>query len=210
MISAHLREDIFVVWSVDHAALQARCRGARVTAFEGRGWLVFAAVRMERIRIGGWPLPFPAAVAAVMAVCDLRSGRRGNLALTGWTGNHLVRLADQLHGGVITAGCVRFHQQAGGLAVTIDGKVDLTLDRSRALSVDDQRRLDHLFAGNRSGIWRRDGRIVELPLWKRAWPQRGHPAVVRRADFLAGWDARLEFAFDASQARSCWLRPRVA
>ncbi len=208
MISACLREDVFVVWSVEHAALQARCAPARATRCADRGWLVFAAVRMERIRVGGWPLPGPAAVAALMAICDLPHGRRGNLALAGWTGNQLVRLADRRHGGVMAAGSVRFHQQGAELAVTIDRVADLAIDRARALPEEDQGRLDRLFAGNRSGIWRRDGQLSEMRLWKDAWPQRGHPVTVRRADFLAGWDARLEFAFDASHARGCWLPPR--
>ncbi|MBA2480744.1 MAG: hypothetical protein H0V44_08785 [Planctomycetes bacterium] len=211
MIRARIGTDVFVIWSLPHRQAQ-RLIGASgsATRAEGRGWISFAAVELSRVRVFGLLLPGTWSIAAWMLLVDLPGGRRGNRFLRMYCTSRLIRIAAWMLSskGLVQRRSVSLRRDIERIAIEVPGEASLIVDRATHGSIDARCRLDELFSQNRSGVAGCGGGTLEMSLTKQHWDMRLHDARVAEARFLEGLESRLEFAFDTSDNRATWNRPR--
>jgi hypothetical protein len=218
MIAADLVDDAFWCWSVPPARVEALLpHGLAPVLCDGRAWMAVAAARLSRVRVAGIPLPGPLVVAVTVVVVTCRGpgGRRmvGNYFIDGVTDSRLVAAGDHWFGGrMLHHSDVVFARDRQGCRLVVPAHVDLWLAAAGEVEPDRRQRLQRVFAGNRSGIIARRGRLFASGLTKDRWRMDPRPLRVDRAPDEVGRDAVVECGFDASGVHAYWdhLRPVTA
>ena len=198
MIAASIGLDRFLVWRLPLARATALLPPGPPPVADGdHAWLLFAAARLERLRVGGCPLP-PTQVAGWLIPCALGGGAIGNAFLAGFSDRRLPAWGMGRLGIPRTRRIAIDHTEH---RLDVAGEVAAEIGAERTVSGLEW------FARDRCGLVPAAAGWRYLPLRKRSWAWRTR-AVSLRADFADSCSAEPLCAIDCSDDEAIWGLPR--
>lgn len=198
MIAARIGLDRFLVWRLPLAtAVTLLPSGPPPVADGDHAWLLFAAARLERLRVAGCPLP-RTQVAAWLIPCTLVDGAIGNAFLAGFSDRRLPAWAmGRL--GIPRTRCVTIDHRDHRLEVA--GEVAAEIGPDQPVPGLDW------FTRDRCGLVPSTAGWRHLPLTKRSWAWRTRRCAIR-AGFADSCGAEPLCAIDCSDDEAVWGLPR--
>lgn len=198
MIAARIGLDRFLVWRLPLAkAIALLPPGPPPVAEDGHAWLLFAAARLERLRVAGCPLP-ATQVAAWLIPCTLANGAIGNAFLAGFSDRRLPAW---------TMGRLGIPRTRRVAIAHDEHRLEVAGEAAAEIGADQAVPGLEWFARDRCGLVPGTSRWRRLPLTKRSWAWRARQAVLR-ADFADSRGAEPLCAIDCSGDDAVWSLPR--
>ena len=167
VIGAQIGLDRFLAWRIPLAVATVHVPpkiDVEPVHSQGEAWLLFAAARLERLRLGGMTLRHKPQIAGWLIPCRIPGGRIGNWFLSAYSDDPLTVLA--MRGIGLEASRCRIHHTA----THIHAVGEVTAVVGRPIVVPELA----WFTEDRCGLFPRWGGVLCLPLAKRRWAWQVH------------------------------------